>query len=285
MQMVRIAIVTGLAFAAVAQTNGDLAGLVNPLIGTANGGNTFPGAVLPFGMFSWSPENTRGDMTRAAAPGGYHHDVLRIRGFSLTHLSGTGCRGASGDIPFFPHVGDVTTSPSADAKNAVYASDFTHDDESATAGAYRVKLKSGVQAELTAAMRSGIGRFTYPAGEAATMLIRTSDTQIGSSDASATIDAAARTITGSVTSGNFCGYLSAAGRHSYYTLHFVAVFDRPFNTFGTWQADVVTKDSAVAKGGTTYGAEGYPPAGSTSAAARTPSGASSTPRSITRCST
>lgn len=266
MQMVRIAIVTGLAFAAVAQPSGDLAGLVNPLIGTANGGNTFPGAVLPFGMFSWSPENTRGDMTRAAAPGGYHHDVLRIRGFSLTHLSGTGCRGASGDIPFFPHVGDVTTSPSADAKNAVYASDFTHDDESATAGFYRVKLKSGVQAELTAAMRSGIGRFTYPAGEAATMLIRTSDTQIGSSDASVTIDAAARTITGSVTSGNFCGYLSAAGRHSYYTLHFVAVFDRPFTTFGTWQADVVTRDSAAANGGTSYGAEGYPPAGSGSGA-------------------
>ena len=84
---------------------------VNPLIGTAGGGNTFPGAVLPFGMLSWSPENTRGDMTRAAAPGGYHYDVLRIRGFSLTHLSGTGCRGASGDIPFMPHVGDVATSP------------------------------------------------------------------------------------------------------------------------------------------------------------------------------
>src|SRR5688572_32220122 len=88
-----------------AQAPGDLAALVNPLIGTAGGGNTFPGAVLPFGMFSWSPENTRGDgpagdAARAAAPGGYHHDVTRIRGFSLTHLSGTGCRGASGDIPF-----------------------------------------------------------------------------------------------------------------------------------------------------------------------------------------
>src|SRR5918992_4705452 len=90
---------------------------VNPLIGTAGGGNTFPGAVLPFGMLSWSPENTRGDMTRAAAPGGYHYDFPRIRGFSLTRLSGTGSRGASGDIPFMPHVGDVVTSPSTDDKN------------------------------------------------------------------------------------------------------------------------------------------------------------------------
>ena len=190
-----------------AQQPKDLASYVNPLIGTANGGNTFPGAVLPFGMFSWSPENTRGDMTRAAAPGGYHHDVMRIRGFSLTHLSGTGCRGASGDIPFFPHVGEVATSPSADAKNTIYASDFSHDDERAIAGSYRVRLQSGVIVELTAALRSGIGRFVYPAGQPATMLVRTSDTQIGSSDASVTIDAATRTISGSVTSGNFCGYL------------------------------------------------------------------------------
>ena len=39
---------------------------------------------------------------RAAAAGGYQYDMTRMRGFSLTHLSGTGCRGASGDIPFMP---------------------------------------------------------------------------------------------------------------------------------------------------------------------------------------
>jgi putative alpha-1,2-mannosidase len=121
----------------------DLAAHVNPLIGTSNGGNTFPGPVVPFGMFSWSPENTRGDMTRAAAPGGYHYDATRIRGFSLSHLSGAVCRGASGDIPFMPHVGGVTSSPSTDAKNEIHASDFAHADERASAGAYQVRLKSG----------------------------------------------------------------------------------------------------------------------------------------------
>ncbi|MGW0201961.1 hypothetical protein [Nonomuraea sp. NPDC003201] len=39
---------------------------VDPLIGSANGGNTYPGAVLPFGMISWSPTNTAGDQTNAA---------------------------------------------------------------------------------------------------------------------------------------------------------------------------------------------------------------------------
>ncbi|MEO7050721.1 MAG: glycoside hydrolase family 92 protein, partial [Rhodanobacter sp.] len=78
------------------------AAAVNPLIGSSNGGNTFPGPMLPFGMLQWSPETTRGKHNRTAAPGGYAYDHPRVRGFALTHLSGTGCAGASGDIPFMP---------------------------------------------------------------------------------------------------------------------------------------------------------------------------------------
>jgi len=99
--------VTGRGATAVA---GHPAGEVDPLIGSAGGGNTFPGAVVPFGMVQWSPETTRGDATRAAAPGGYAYEARRVRGFSLTHLSGTGCRGASGDVPFMPHSGEVGSS-------------------------------------------------------------------------------------------------------------------------------------------------------------------------------
>jgi predicted alpha-1,2-mannosidase len=200
-------------------------------------------------------------MTRPAAPGGYHFDALRIRGFSLTHLSGTGCRGASGDIPFFPHAGEVPTAPPTDARNEVYASDFSHDDESAAPGTYAVRLKSGVQVELGARLRSGIGRFTFPEQHPATMLIRASDSQIGSSDARIDVDRASRTVTGSVTSGNFCGYLSPAGRHSYYTLYFVAMFDRPIEAFGTWENSNVRPGANAAQGGTSYGSEGFPPVG------------------------
>ncbi|MGO4428563.1 glycoside hydrolase family 92 protein, partial [Streptomyces sp. MCAF7] len=96
---------------ATAELVKDPAAYVDPLIGSRNGGNTYPGAVVPFGMLSWSPENTRGNATRTAAPGGYQYDATRIRGFSLTHMSGTGCAGGSGDIPFFPFPGEVTSSP------------------------------------------------------------------------------------------------------------------------------------------------------------------------------
>src|SRR5215510_1361143 len=121
-----ILVVLGLNVVATAQTRPitDPALYVDPLIGTANGGNTFPGAVVPFGMVQWSPENTRGDSTRTAAPGGYQYDVRRIRGFSLTHLEGTGCAGASGDIPFMPIAGSVSSSPSTDNMDRTYASGF-----------------------------------------------------------------------------------------------------------------------------------------------------------------
>ncbi len=198
---------------------------------------------------------------RAAAAGGYQYDASRMRGFSLTHLSGTGCRGASGDIPFMPIAMPVTTSPAADATNAVYGADFDHANETATAGVYQVRLASGVNVELTARAHSGVGRFTYPAGQPATMLVRASDSQVGSSDAHVDVDRAARTVSGAVTSGNFCGYLGTVNRRSYYTLFFVAAFDRPFSAVGTWKDDAVTPDETRADGGTTYGANGYPTPG------------------------
>ena len=245
----------------------DAARYVDTRIGTANGGNTFPGAVLPFGMLAWSPEQIRPDTQRgptamrAAAAGGYQYDTTRMRGFSLTHLSGTGCRGASGDIPFMPIAAPVTTSPAADAKNEIYGADFDHANETATAGYYQVRLASNINVELTAASRSGIARFTYPPGQPATMLVRSSDSQVGSSDAHIDVDQATRTISGSVTSGNFCGYLGTVNRQSYYTLYFVAVFDRPFASAGIWKDDVVSPGATKADGGTTYGTNGYPAPG------------------------
>ncbi len=255
---------------------GDPAGLVNPIIGTTNGGNDYPGATLPLGMVAWSPEEPRNrprkqvqgvpgsmrdDSGRPAAPGGYEYTSNRISGFSLTHLMGTGCAGASGDIPFMPYVGEVTTSPADDAHAEVYGSTFSHDNETAKAGYYRVKLDDGVTAELTATLRTGSGQFTYPEGKPAVMLVKTANSEPGSSDAHVKIDAANRTISGSVTSGNFCGYIGTTDRRSYYTVYFVAHFDAPFLSTGTWQDSAVRAGTTEAQGGTTYGEKGFVPAG------------------------
>ncbi|HJP96971.1 MAG TPA: GH92 family glycosyl hydrolase [Rhodanobacteraceae bacterium] len=239
---------------------------VNPLIGSRNGGNTFPGASLSFGMLQWSPENTKGKHGRTAAPGGYQYDATRTRGFSLTHLSGTGCAGASGDVPFMPVTIPVTTSPSADSTDAHYASDFSHADEHAVPGDYRVRLANGVSVEVAAALRAGIAQFAFPAGKPANLLLRVSDSEVGSSDASVRIDRASRTVSGSVTSGNFCGYLSKVDRRSYYELYFVARFDQPFTATGTWHDAAVHPGSTAAHGGTGYGDKRTLPAGTGSGA-------------------
>src|SRR5438132_9808116 len=140
-----------IAFAVAALTIGaaqaaDLASEVNPFIGTTNGGDTYPGATLPFGMVAFSPEETPlpGRNYPIAAPGGYEWRVNGIKGFSLTHLSGTGCTGASGDVPIMPVTKPVELSPAADDSFAMYASVFDHHDEEASPGWYKVALTNGV---------------------------------------------------------------------------------------------------------------------------------------------
>src|ERR1700754_4334793 len=209
---------------------------VNPLIGTANGGNVFPGAVVPFGMLQFSPEASPlpGKKSPIAAPGGYEYRADAIRGFSLTNVEGWGCAGASGDVPIMPVTEDITTSPSTDFRHA-YASKFSHANETAKAGHYHVTLDNGVTTDLTAALHSGAARFAFPAGKPVNLLVRASDSESGSEKASVTIDAAHQRISGEVTSGNFCGYINEADRRSYYTVHYVIEFDQPFATTGSWQ--------------------------------------------------
>jgi hypothetical protein len=119
---------------------------VDPLIGSSGGGNTFPGAMAPFGMMSWSPTSTRGDQTNTGAANGYDYNTTRLRGFALTHVNGAGCHpGAAGDVPIFPHTAAVTSSPTADTTDAIYASDFSHANESATPGRYKLALANGAR--------------------------------------------------------------------------------------------------------------------------------------------
>ncbi|MCW2139979.1 putative alpha-1,2-mannosidase [Actinoplanes cyaneus] len=249
------------AQAAPAPLVSDPAAYVDPFIGTTNLGNTYPGAVTPFGMLAWSPQTSRGNQISTPAPGGYQYTATRIRGFSLTHLSGVGCSGANGDIPVMPQVGDIAASPTADATDATFASTFAHANESAKPGYYAVKLDSGAGAELTATPRTGDGRFTFPADKPASLLFRTSLSETGSEDATVHLDPATRTVTGSVSAGNFCGPQSTNNSHAYYTLHFVAVLDQPFAATGTWKDGTLTPGGTDETGGSGYSTTGRPNAG------------------------
>jgi len=160
---VALAVPVGAAAAQAAPPSlvSDPASYVDPLIGSTNLGNTYPGAVTPFGMLAFSPQTSKGNQISTPAPGGYQYAATKIRGFSLTHLSGVGCSGANGDIPIMPQVGDITSSPTADATDAVFASTFSHANEAASPGYYKVGLDNGAGAELTATPRTGYGKFTF----------------------------------------------------------------------------------------------------------------------------
>ncbi|MCD8288852.1 MAG: GH92 family glycosyl hydrolase [Prevotella sp.] len=132
---------------------------VNPFIGTeaaANSlpGNTFPGAAMPFGMVQLSPDTQEAPDWDNASGYSYAHDT--IYGFSHTHLSGTGACDLL-DILMLPFSHDGEERP---------VEHFSHKEESACPGYYRVRLRdSGIEAELTATARTGMHRYTFGKGK------------------------------------------------------------------------------------------------------------------------
>jgi predicted alpha-1,2-mannosidase len=132
-------------------------------------GNTYPGPSAPFGLVQISPDT---DCTNWETDSGYAYADPTILGFSLTHLTGTGCPDL-GDYLFMPQAGRQDfICGSKDRPDEGYQSTYSHDDELASAGYYQVKLqKSGVLAELTAGERAGILRFTFPASDEASVML------------------------------------------------------------------------------------------------------------------
>ncbi|MBQ8673174.1 MAG: GH92 family glycosyl hydrolase [Bacteroides sp.] len=142
---------------------------VNVFIGTGGHGHTFPGATLPHGMVQLSPDTRQVGWDACA---GYYYDDSSIMGFSHTHLSGTGI-GDYGDILFMPVVGDKPLRPgSNEHPEEGYRSRYSHRNESAVPGYYEVMLDDdSIHAELTATLRTGWHRYTYPAGSDARVII------------------------------------------------------------------------------------------------------------------
>ncbi len=243
--LIVLAIPVGIVIHLSGLFTGDLASYVNPFIGTApaaanrhlgpgfDTGDVFPGAAFPHGMVQWSPDTTN-------AAGGYRYFQSTIHGFSLTHFSGRGCN-AYQDIPFMPTTRPITTSP---AQSSAYASAFSHRDEVASPGYYRVYLKrSNIYVALTATLRSGFGQFTYSPSTTSTMLINAGGSATGNSDVGTGIEVVGnQQVVGSASSGHFCGKANT------YTVYFAATFDHPFIAFGTWNGPHVIPGSHTSFG-------------------------------------
>ncbi len=172
MKTISLMIIVALLYLSVpAQRAENYVRYVNPLIGTQRMGHTFPGATVPFGSVQLSPDtdqqphNIGGKYNKDTYKycAGYQYDDTEIVGFSHTHFSGTG-HSDLGDFLVMPTVGPLQLEPGAkgDPKSG-FRSAFSHANETAEAGYYKVKLDDdNILAEMTASTRVGMHQYTFP---------------------------------------------------------------------------------------------------------------------------
>ena len=217
-------------FSQSSESKTDYTELVNPFIGTDFTGNTYPGAQAPFGMVQLSPDNGLGGWDRIS---GYFYPDSTIAGFSHTHLSGTGA-GDLYDILFMPVT--LPYNETAEGGLGIY-SKFSHNDEEASAGYYRVKLQDyNINVELTATPRCGVQRYTFPKAESMVVLNLkkamnwdfTMDSQIEVVD-----------------SCNIRGYRFSEGWARGQKVYFATRFSRPFKAVEFDEAEIKLKGEKV----------------------------------------
>ncbi len=154
---------------------------VDPFVGSAGGGNTFPGPVMPGGMIQLGPDTVahRSAPAGALQPSGYDYGSAQLRGFSLDRMSGAGCAEFE-DVPITPTTAPITASPVSDPTSgnldSSYFLSFSHRQELARPGYYSVVLdessgRGPITAQLTTATRSAIARFSFPSGAATSSVI------------------------------------------------------------------------------------------------------------------
>jgi len=149
----------------------DYTSYVNPFIGTAKFGHTFPGATVPFGLVQLSPETNNFGWDYCS---GYHFEDSTLIGFAHTHLSGTG----------WMDLGDVLMLPATGAGSRTdYRTRMDKQTEKASPGYYTVKLPDeGIKVELTATQRTGVQKYTFEKGGDAHILLDANNGVVGGKD-------------------------------------------------------------------------------------------------------
>jgi predicted alpha-1,2-mannosidase len=206
-----------------ARTHGGVSDQIDPFFGTCGGGDTIIGPSLPFAMIKPGPDVGKNDQNSGWAPEG------DINGFSQTHVSGTGGGNKYGNILVQPTTGPVST--------AGYGS--PRKNERATIGFYGVKLaRYGIDAEVTAAERAALYRFTYPQTDRANILFDVSHCLVGGAQYGENQSLVASSVE-VLSSNEVTGFSRVTGgwnlQTNAYTVYFYAVTDTPADESGTWR--------------------------------------------------
>ncbi|QQS35377.1 MAG: GH92 family glycosyl hydrolase [Ignavibacteriales bacterium] len=212
----------------------DVLKYVDPFIGTAEHGHTFPGACVPFGMVQLSPDN--------GTPGwdwssGYNYADSMITGFSHTHLSGTGI-GDLYDIQFMPGTKKINSAEDISGSK-LFRQKFDHKNESASPGYYSVILDdSKVKVELTTTTRTGFHRYTFPESESSSILLDLSFSLNWDRNVESNLQIE--------NDSTISGYRYSTGWAKDQRVYFVARFSKPFEKYFVYSdslSDVKNKTS------------------------------------------
>ncbi|HHS13189.1 MAG TPA: glycoside hydrolase family 92 protein [bacterium] len=196
---------------------------VDPFIGTGAHGHTYPGPSLPFGMVQLSPD-TR--LTGWDGCSGYHYSDSVIYGFSHTHLSGTGIPDYA-DILLMPMTGPVRLNNGSDSPGSGYGEFFSHKEETASPGHYGVRMKSGIEVELTVTQRAGFHRIRFPGGKSAHVICDLTHR-----------DPVLDSFIRKVNDRELAGYRRSSSWARDQWVFFVIRFSRPFQTLGLYDHDM-----------------------------------------------
>ncbi|HVU47398.1 MAG TPA: GH92 family glycosyl hydrolase [Terracidiphilus sp.] len=224
LHMRKIAIAV-LLLSPVVPVHAQFAQYVDPLLGAAGGGNVFPGPVIPFGMIKPGPDMDNGE---GHDPNAGWNESGDIRGFSQTHVSGTGGGARYGNILVQPTTGGVAPldmqSPRA--------------DERASAGFYAVTLaRYGIGVQIAAARRSAIYEFSYPSGSHDNLifdvshLLRSGERQ---GENQSLVSCEIHIISPSAVAGSSTVKGGWNKQPVPYTVYFYARTDTPATSYGTW---------------------------------------------------
>ncbi|MEO6818064.1 MAG: GH92 family glycosyl hydrolase [Edaphobacter sp.] len=146
--------VSGAVYAQSSYVVGDPYSLVDPRIGTAHDGQTYPVVGMPFGMTGWTPET---QPTEAKCLSPYYYKNPKLTGFRGSHWLSGSCTQDYGSVSLMPVVGELRVTPEA------RASRFSHSSETMSPAFYSVFLEDyHTKVDLTGTIHAGMLRLTFP---------------------------------------------------------------------------------------------------------------------------
>jgi predicted alpha-1,2-mannosidase len=235
---------------------------VNSYIGSARNkdGGLLPATGPPFAMTNFSAQTVENAINTMP----YFYEDKQIIGFIATHQP-TLWMGDYGYVSIMPQIGELKTLPKDRQLN------FSHAEEKVSPYYYSVNLKTKedkiIKTEMASSSRCGIFQFTFPSAKEARFIVQALNIKEPKDEGESRlnsyqqrIDAITAYIHIDMKRNEITGYNPDRASYSLekslpnFKGYFIIQFDKPIQSYGTWNNDTVFKSLASLKGKKRLGA-------------------------------